>query len=342
VWFGRIDKMAGRAEMSDTGHALALELAAKSGKKELADKLAKELRTRAQKSGDRVFWKKAGFSRWGDNTIEVTATVMKALVAHDVNDPLIPGVLSFFHSAKRGDRWDSTKDTASVLYALCDYLAAVRAGPAAEGIVKVLLNGVESGNLKLDSPASKTVKFAGKELKPGDNSFNVSGAATTGGALVRVSVSFVRNNGALTPARDHGVKVTRTISVRGADGKWTDLKSGASVPMGSYVKVKVAAAPTIGQLQYFLIESPKPSGFETVPAEDTRFGPLPGGHVLREDREAMTCFHYETIGSATAEFVVMAEFAGEFTLPPARGELMYQPTNGGHSDAFVLKVAPKK
>ncbi len=341
-WWPRIEKGVGHRLMSDTGHALALELAVKYGQKELADKLAAELRKRAQKSGDRVFWTKAGFSRWGDNITEVTATVMKALVAHDPNDPLIPGVLAYFHSTKRGDRWDSTKDTACVLYALCDYLAAVRAGAPAEGIVKVLLNGAEVGSAKLDSAASKVVKFAGAGLKPGDNTFSVKGAAMAGGALVRVSITFTRTGGALTAARDHGVKVTRVVSVRGADGKWTDLKSGASVPMGSYVRVKVTATPATGQLQYFLIESPKPSGFETVPADDTRFGPLPGGHVLREDREAMTCFHYETANAATAEFVVMAEFAGEFTLPPARGELMYQPTNGGHSDAFVLKVAPKK
>ncbi|MBN9118074.1 MAG: hypothetical protein J0I06_02720 [Planctomycetes bacterium] len=341
AWFGRINKTVGRAEMSDTGHALALELAARNGHKSLAEKLAGELHKRAQKAGDHVFWKTAGFSRWADNTVEVTATVLKALVANDPHDPLIPGVLAFFHSAKRGDRWDSTKDTACVLYALCDYLAAVRAGPAAEGAVEVILNGAEVGNVKLDSPASKTVRFAGKGLKPGDNSVSVKGADAAG-ALVRVSVAFTRNNGALTEARDHGVKVLRTVSVRGADGKWTDLRSGATVPAGSYVKVRVTANPAAWELRYFLIESPKPSGFETVPAEDTRFGALAQGHVLREDREAMTCFHYESVAGATAEFVVMGEFAGECTLPPARGELMYQPTNGGHSDAFVLKVAPKK
>ena len=331
--------------MSDSGHAFALELAVKHGKKELADKLAADLRKRAQTAGDRVFWTKAGFSRWGDNTTEVTATVMKALVAHDPKDPLIPGVLAFFHSTKRGDRWDSTKDTACVLYALCDYLAAVQAGPAAAGVVTVALNGAEAGSVKLDSPASKTVKFAGKELKAGENAFRVTGMDAAGGALVRVSVSFTRTDAALTPARDHGVKVARIVSLRGADGKWTELASGASVPVGSYLKVRVAAAPAAGgRLQFFLIESPKPAGCETIAADDRRFPPSADAttHVLREDREAMSCFHYETTEFATAEFVVLAEFAGEFTLTPARGELMYQPTSGGHSDAFVLKVVPKK
>ncbi|QJW96822.1 alpha-2-macroglobulin family protein [Frigoriglobus tundricola] len=344
AWFARIDKTVGRAEMSDTGHALALELAAKHGQKPLADKLAAELRKRAQKAGDRVFWTKAGFSRWADNTTEVTATVMKALVAQDPKDPLIPGALAYFHSTKRGDRWDSTKDTACVLYALCDYLVAVRAGPAAAGSVKIALNGTGAGAVTLDSAASKSVRFAGTDLKAGGNTFRVTGAEASGGALVHVTVSFTRTGGTRTPARDHGVMVTRTVTLRGADGQWTELKSGASVPVGSYLKVNVTAVPRVGSLQYFLIESPKPAGCETISADERRFPAAQNaqGHVLREDREAMSCFHYESAASATAEFVVLAEFAGDFTLPPARGEQMYQPTSGGHSDSFLLKVTPKK
>ena len=205
--------------MSDYGHALAWNWPSRSSKKDLADKLAAELRKRAKKSGDHVYWTTAGFSRWGDNTTEITAMVMKALVAHDPNDPLIPGVLAFFHATKRGDRWDSTKDTACVLYALCDYLAAVRAGPAASGLVKVSVNGAAGGEVKLDGPASKVIKLDGKTMKPGENVFKISGADSTGGALARVVVSYSRGKTADIPARDHGVKVERTISVRNADGE---------------------------------------------------------------------------------------------------------------------------
>jgi uncharacterized protein YfaS (alpha-2-macroglobulin family) len=156
-----------------------------------------------------------------------------------------------------------------------------------------------------------------------------------------VVVTFTRGHGADVPARDHGVKVTRTVSVRGADGKWTELKSGATIPSGSYVKVRVTAAPAHGTtLQYTLLESPKPAGGETVPADDSRFPASPDavGHVLREDREAMTCFHYENVGGAVAEYVLLTEFVGEFHIAPARVELMYKPTVGGHSDSFLLNV----
>jgi hypothetical protein len=341
-WWWRIEKAVGRPSMSDYGHALALEMAVRFGQKELAGKLAAELRKRAKKSGDQIYWNGAGFSRWGDNTIEVTAMVMKALVAHDPNDPLIPGVLTFFHATKRGDRWDSTKDTACVLFALCDYLAAVRAGPAATGLVKVSVNGGQPQEVKLDGPASKVVKFDGKTVKPGANTITVTGAEAAGGALVRVVVSYSRGRGADIPARDHGVKVGRVVSVRTADGSWSELKSGATVPLGSYIKVRVAATPAAATtINYTVLESPKPGGGETVPADDPRFRPGvdAAGHVLREDREAFTAFHYEHAPQGfAAEYVVLAEFAGEFQLPPARVELMYKPTLGGHSDSFVLKV----
>jgi len=346
AWWPRIEQAAGTEWMSDSGHAYALEIAVKHKQKELTTKLAGELKKRAKKSGDHVYWTKAGFSHWGDNTTEVTATVMKALVAHDTMDPLIPGILAYFHGTKRGDRWDSTKDTACVLYALCDYLAAVRVGPAAAGIVKVNANGTDDGNVRLDSAASKVVTLTGKNLKAGENVFKVTGPDATGGALARVVVSYTRGRGADIPARDHGVKVERTLSLRGADGKWTELKTGASVPTGSYVKVRVTATPGPGNtLQYTLLESPKPAGGETVPSTDPRF--VTSGdalaHVLREDREAMSCFHYEQgAGMVHADYVVLTEFAGEFRLTPARVELMYKPTVGGHSDSFVLKVTEKK
>jgi uncharacterized protein YfaS (alpha-2-macroglobulin family) len=344
-WWLTLERAVGSEALSDYGHALVLEIAVKHGKKDLAADLAAELRKRAKKSGDQVYWTKAGFLRWADNTTEITAVVMKALVAYDPNDPLIPGVLQYFHTTKRGNHWDSTKDTACVLYALCDYLVAVKAGPAAAGEVKVNVNGVEDARAKLDSPASKTVKFSGKTLKAGENVFKVAGEEGTDGALARVVVSFTRNNGADIEARDHGVKVERTISVRGADGTWSDLKPGASVPTGSYLKVRVTAKPGPGtDIRYTLLESPKPAGGETIPANDPRFAKdiVTTGYVLREDREAMTCFHYEQVaGEFVAEYVVMTEFVGEFRIAPARVELMYKPAIGGHSDSFSLKVTEK-
>lgn len=340
-WWAGIARYAGTDTMSDYGHALALELAVKEGRRPLADQIAAELRKRAKRSGELVSWRTAGFSRWGDNTFEVTAAALKALVAYNVDDALVPGVLAFFQSTKRGDRWDSTKDTAVVLYALCDYLAAVKAGPAAAGEVTLAVNDGPARKLKLDGPLSKTLTLPGKDLKPGGNVLSIRGGGEAAGALARVVVKFTRGEAAV-PAREHGIRVTRDLMLRGADGKWVILKSGATVPKGSYVRVAVTATPTAGNaLSYTLVESPKPACGETVPADDRRFQKdlATGGYTLREDREAMTCFHVEATKTAVvAEYVFLAEFAGEFRLPPARAEMMYRPDTSGHSDSFKLTV----
>lgn len=342
-WWLLISRKVGGEQMSDYGHALALEMAVRSGEKKLADSLAAELRKRAQKSDDLVFWTTAAFSRWADNTIEVTAGVLRALVAYDPHDPLIPGILAYFQTTKRGDRWDSTKDTACVLFALCDYLHAAKGGPTANGSVAFTLNGGEESQVKLDGAASRRANLQSADLKAGANTVAIHGDEGTKGALVRLVVSFQREKGNV-PARDHGVRVARTLLLREKDGSWRPLKSGTVVPKASFIKVRVEfEAMDRNPLQYTLLESPKPACGETIPADDKRFpADSENAHyVLREDREAMTCFHYENVNvRAVADYVFLTEFAGEFRLPPARVERMYQPTSGGHSDSFVLKVGP--
>ena len=341
-------RRSGRAAMSDYGHAFALELAVKHKKKELADKLAAELRKRAKKSGDHVYWTTAGFSRWGDNTIEVTATVMKALVAHDADDPLIPGVLAFFHGTKRGDRWDSTKDTACVLYALCDYLAAVKAGPAGRG--------AGEGQRQRRRRAEREARLAGVEggevrrqdLKPGENIVHDHrGARRPAGRWPGSVVSFTRGRGADIPARDHGVKVERTVSVRGADGVWTELKSGRDRAAGELRQgSRDGHARGRGPDQLHAARKPEAGAAARRCRPTTRASARAAdatGHVLREDREAMYRLPLRARpGGLRGRVRGAGGVRRRVPLAPARVELMYKPTVGGHSDSFVLKVAEKK
>jgi alpha-2-macroglobulin len=340
-WWILLERGVGSKRISDYGYALALQMAVRGGKKALADNLALELRRRAVKSNDAVYWQIAGFSNWGDNTIEITAAALSALIAYDINDLLIPGIIVHFQTTKRGDHWISTKDTASVLFALCDFVRAAKNSTTASGSIAYSTNGGKETTVKLDGPHSLIGHLSADNLKTGDNVIAIRGGRGTEGALVRAVVTFIRDKADI-PARDHGVKVERTIYLRDKDGKWTVLKSGATVPKGSFIKVRTEMRATDGgALTYTLLESPKPACGETIPANDKRFlsDLEKKGYVLREDRESMTCYHYENAhNGATADFVFLTEFSGEFRLPPARVERMYSPTNGGHSDSFVLKV----
>jgi hypothetical protein len=122
--------VADRSKLTDYALALALELADLRGDRETGKAIVDELRRRAHRTGGWVRWRTAGFSRWGDDPFEITAAVLKALVRHDIADPLIPETIAYLVAHKRGDRWNSTKDTAMILFAISEYLSKQHVGAA--------------------------------------------------------------------------------------------------------------------------------------------------------------------------------------------------------------------
>src|SRR5262249_22052884 len=162
-----------KGKLSDYATALALEVCVQHGKKELAARFARDLRAKATKSaGGHVYWTTAGFSRWMEDRFEITAAAMKALVAYDKDDPLIDGILLFFAATKRGDRWNSTKDTAMILFAMCDYLAKASFDPSVRTEVAFRINAQREQEVRFDDQLTKKIVLPGTVLKPGDNTLS--------------------------------------------------------------------------------------------------------------------------------------------------------------------------
>src|SRR5260370_12810381 len=150
TWWVFITNLAETDALSDQALALALELAVQKEHK-AAGMLADRLRKRASQLGGRVWWKTAGFSRWADDPNEVRATALKSLVAYDPTDKLIPGVLAYFAGGKRGNKWNSTKDTALIVSALCDLVARQNLNPADRPQIAFRCNGGPITPVALDN-----------------------------------------------------------------------------------------------------------------------------------------------------------------------------------------------
>lgn len=341
AWWDWVAGHAKKKTLSDYALALALEMAVEKKQAALAADLAAALRARAKRAGGHVWWETAGFSRWGQDRFEVTAAALKALVAYDKDDPLIDGVLGFFAATKRGDRWNSTKDTAMILFALSDYLAKTDYSPQAKKSLTVSVNGGPEQEVRFEDQLTKKLVVPGERLKAGKNTLRFRTAMT--GVLYRAVFRYWKAGRDILPM-DGGIKVARSfwlLDDKGAEVR--RLKSGDKVPRGSYVLSVVEAAHRLPVgMSYVLVENPKAGGGETVPADDPRFAGQHGRctpHALREDREAMTAFHHETTPRALSDRAVfLAELAGEFVIPPAKVELMYQTETRGHSGSFVLEV----
>ena len=343
-WWEFIAEQLQRERLSDYALALALETAVQKGKTDLAGRLANALRARAQKAGGHVYWRTAGFSRWGDNTFEVTAAAMKALVAYDKDDPLVDGVLRFFAVTKRGDRWNSTKDTAMIVYAICDYLAKENFNPQASNALKFSINGGDARAVTFDDKLTKKVVMPADVLKAGENKLTFKTEMT--GVMYRLTLRYWKTGRDIAPM-DRGISVRRNFYLLdGKGGVVKQLRSGDSVPRGSYVLSEVVGKYALPDgMRYVLVENPKPAGAEILPPDDPRFvqNQHCTAYALREERSASVAFHHEQTPQALNDrCVLLAELAGDYVIAPAFVELMYQTETRGHSGTFVLKVVDEK
>ena len=337
-WWRFISTQQRGKKLSDYALAMSLEMAVRAGRKGLARGLAAALRARPRKSAGRVHWRTARFSRWGDDPHEITAAALKALVAYDPDDELIPGVLSYFAATKRGNRWNSTKDTALILFAMCDYLAAQKADSRAARAPSFAINGGESQKVAFTGGLTRKIRLPGGAVHSGRNTLSFPDAAP--GTLYRLVFRY-KQVGRSLPAEDNGIRVTRRFYLLDEKGsRQREIKAGAAVPRGAYIECMVAANSSLGRnMRYVLIEAPKPSSCEILPADDKRFNQTSSAYVLREDKTAGVLYHHEqTNGSLRDRYVLHAELAGRYVVPAATAELMYATETRGHSGTFHFTV----
>jgi uncharacterized protein YfaS (alpha-2-macroglobulin family) len=254
----------------------------------------------------------------------------------------VPESLAYFAQNKRGNRWNSTKDTAVILYAMCDYLAKQDGNPGREKVATLKLNNsIQKQTIRLDDGLTRKVAFTAAELKPGENILRFEEASP--GMMFRLNLKY-RQAGNDIKAQGNGLTVQRVFVL--LDPKTgvgtTQLKDGDTVPRGSYILSSVTATSKLAdQMRYVLVENPKPGACEIQPVEDLRFQQKQNStqHVLREDKEVGVFWHHEqTGGNLTDNCVIRCEMSGEFVVAPAHAELMYKPEVRGHSGTFRLNV----
>jgi len=333
--------------LSDYAAALTLEMATKSKwahQKSLADQMMRLLSYRAKlnQSKTQAHWTTSGFSRWGNDKFEITAAVLKAVVAHDSEHPLVAQSLNYFAATKRGNRWNSTKDTAMILYAMCDYLT--------------------KQNIKLDDSTTETkLTINGKEHVITNPSWKPKKMIISGKELVgkNLQVEFTKGDkshqyrmvfrywkqGKDVAAVNKGINLSRTLELIDTTGKRIRLlKSADTVPSGSFIRSTVHASFN-KRADFTLLVDPKISAAEFTSIQRNNAQPSLPYHVpyvLKEDKAVGTFWHYELAQSGmTNTSIYRVEMEGSFLIAPAYAELMYDTAVRGNSDSFMLIVKEK-
>jgi uncharacterized protein YfaS (alpha-2-macroglobulin family) len=164
------------------------------------------------------------------------------------------------------------------------------------------------------------------------------------GMMYRVAVRYWIS-GRNLPAESHGIEVARRWWLLNDKGqRIRELKSGDEVLRGAYLESAVEAQPSgdDGTMRFVLVENPRPAGCEVLPLDDARFPQKGTPCLLREDREKLIAFHHDqTTGRIVDRCVLHAEMPGEYLVPPAHVEMMYQTEVRGHSGTFAFRVTDK-
>jgi uncharacterized protein YfaS (alpha-2-macroglobulin family) len=325
---------------------------------ELNDGRAKELTTQlegeAKQDQSQAWWPSDQnylMDFYGDTTPESTAYALKLINRTDANSPLLQKAAIYLVSHRSdGYYWESTEQTAMVVYGLTDYLERTQELKPNYSI-EVQVNGKSVLTRKFTpadamAPAT-TVTLNESQLSASDNQVRI---VKTGDGRVYWSTrgeyysseSKVVNTGSfkLSTARQY-----YRLTPQQKDGRiiyHLDSLSGP-VQVGDTLAVRI----TVGgnAWNYLMIEDPIPSGTESIARDDlyqlddhpSWWGAFYSDRELRDDR---TTFFNMYFPQGQHEYVYLLKVVnpGVFRVSPTSVQPMYQPEYLSTSDALTVTV----
>jgi len=299
-------------------------------------------------------WGSTGaFLRWQEGGVETTSFVLRALVAIDPTNALIEPVVQWLVTNRRGAQWSSTRDTAIVVLAFCDYLKATGEAEAETSFV-LSVNGREIAKETAAAAKGRSVfEVDPAVLQTGANAVEVR--RLSGSPLFySVEASYFSQENPI-PSAGNVVFVERTYQRYVGretllDGYVFDRKpwrSGESVPGGERFDVLLTIEAK-NDLEYLLFEDFRPAGMESVALRSGEWVEAlhrDTGETRRvycELRDRFAAFFPRQLPAGIWEirYDLRAETPGSFRALPATGHAMYVPEIRANSASAVFEITP--
>jgi len=326
--------------------------------------LVKKINESAKRDSSGIYWPSVQGQSWnwpGGNT-EVTAHVLSALLISGDKSSITSQAVASISRRFKTSSWNSTKESGTVILALCDYLTAKGIEFKTSGEIEFSLNGDKLDKVSYNTgsdPESlkRTIKL---NRKSDSYKLSVSGtgsADTTFSAALRGTLyfkpkglfSFMKSEKRGIASLSNGVAARREISYlnRVKDMKMqeylvpqeVDEKGKINVGDELLIRVKFRADDSFG---FMILEDFLPAGFEVV--KESAYNEFqPYSHVERRDNRMVFFFTGIEKGKEyEVAYVVRAELPGSFVMRPARIECMYEETIQGWTLPTILDVYSEK
>jgi uncharacterized protein YfaS (alpha-2-macroglobulin family) len=320
-----------------------------------ATDIATLLASEAVHQGDLVYWKGSYVPLLDaeyDNKAEATAYAVRLLAKIDPNHPLLAGAAQWLMLARNGgDWWDSTEQTAMVLFGLVDYLAASHELES-DFTAEVVVNSQSVGVRHFTSSdavngASFAIDVDAGHLQAGNNNVQVIRRGGSGRVYWSARGVYYSTEKKDFQAGTMSLNLTRDyykLQPTQKDGKivYTLQPLNGTAQVGDVLAVHEAINGT--PMRYLLLEDPIPAGAEFVQSEDSY--PLdhrPGGwydwYTRREFHDDHAAFFASDFtGRQEIFYLIRVVNPGTFQISPAHVVPMYQQGVEATSDALQLQV----
>lgn len=349
--------------------ALLAAIYQKLGDKENEKKIFNRLMNNINVDDKFAYWGGVQFHyRWQEDKVQSTAFALKYLLSVDAKSPLIPKIVSWLLRQQKGYSWNSTQQTASVLFALTDYLKITQELQP-DYTVSVLLNDEKITEKKFNAQnvfeESEKFSFDVDQLKKLNNGENkISIVKSSKGTLYFSGYNryftkpenIVKQNSFIVEKECY--KLAQFKGESGIIYKKEKIKE--PLKSGDDVFVKLMVKANEEGFQYFMLEDQFPSGFEIVKDEShytidgendyqehfIRRGiimPWRWHYADKEIRDEKITF-FVTYPQKEMEFtyIIKAQIPGTYSWLPAEASLMYYPEVNGLSETNLIKVSSVK
>ncbi len=297
---------------------------------------------------------------WYGSEYEAHAYYLKLLAKVDPKSEIAPRLVKYLlNNRKHSTYWNSTRDTAIVVEAFADYLAASDE-MAPDMTLQVLVDGKQMKEVKITKNNLFTfpnkMVLAGEELTSGSHTLQLK---KSGKGPIYFN-AYLTNFTLEDPIKRAGleVKVNRkyfklirdesaSALARGARGQAIDqkvekynrqeLSDGETLKSGDLVQIELEIESK-NDYEYLVFEDMKPAGFEPVEVRSGYNGNEMNAYV--EFRDERVAFFTRTLprGKRSVSYRMRAEIPGSFSALPTRASAMYAPELKGNSDELKLRV----
>jgi len=336
----------GLAMLGLTQHAKADHAKAK----EIADKLE----TTATTTDRETYWPAAYdyFMEFDiDDAAETTAYAVRLLSLEKPESAVLPKAAFWLVNHRNGGYfWDSTKQTAMVIFGLTDYLKASHEFDA-NFRAEVFVNGKQVMTRQFTSadslnPTQPVIHLDASALREGSNEIRIH--KTGAGRLYwSASGAYYSNDKKLAQSNKLSLNITRDYFRLAPENTGSKIVYRLDPLQGDpHVGDVIAVRVTVGgsEWRYLLMEDPIPAGAEFIQRDDLyELKQKPDwwqSWFTRREFHDNRAAIFQTYFNKQQQYVYLLKIVnpGKFQVSPAMVRPMYQPSIFATSDAILLEV----